>query len=166
MKLGNKKIGKTWWIVLVFIVVMGVGIAVFVYLRTTHTVTPKKPVPIIVSPQALPTGVQSFGVSYGDVKDNKPRLSLITVDPMTPAKNAIQKIVFTAQSPLPIIQVASVIRTDHGQHPLFFTLTSGTPTNGTWTATWKMLDAYDKTYEILFHLVTKDSYRDDSLALR
>jgi hypothetical protein len=114
----------------------------------------------------LPTGTQVFNVSVGDIKDNKPKMSLIRIEPLDPLFGGSQKITFQASSPFPIAQVASVVYTDKKTHQLVFNLTKGTRELGEWTATWNVDDTYEKTYRAVFHLVNKSDVRDEEITFR
>jgi hypothetical protein len=118
------------------------------------------------NPLPLPTGIQVFNVSYGSVTDDKPKMSLIRIEPVDPLFGEAQKVVFQASSPLPIAQVASVVYTDNKTHVLDFSLTKGTRELGEWTANWKMDDTYEKRYKIQVHLVNKKDVRDEEISLR
>ena len=163
---GNKKLNVELVILVLLFGIFCSLILVYIGKKRSTSLSNKLQPVTSINAAPLPTGTHIFTVSYGGIIDEKPRISSIKVDPLSPLLGAIQKISFSATSTLPIAQVASIIYTDNKKQPLSFHLVRGTTKNGEWEAQWHMDDTTNKTYKIIFHLVNKQDVRDDEIVFR
>jgi len=109
-----------------------------------------KPTPPPRKIYPLPSGTQSWKFSHGpDVKG--PKIQTATVDPLTPNTRDTQTVTVTIKNDTPVT-AAVTLYTDTMHKTFPMKLTTGTLTDGTWTANWKMEDTYNNTYHIDFTL--------------
>ena len=110
------------------------------------TVTPT-PTP---TPRPIPHGKKGFTVGQSD--KTVPQFSRGFIDPYDPEKEASQTVTIAVKYSQPVTKVTAVLKTDHAiSTPVLFTLTSGTNTNGEWSASWRIGDTYLYTYRLVLN---------------
>jgi|GEM_PF-1254680 len=116
-------------------------------------------------PRAIPHGPKGFTVGQSDKA--VPQFSKGTIDPYDPATNTIQTVTIAIKHTQPVIKVTAVLKTDHTiSDPHAFTLTSGTPTDGVWTGSWKMTDSYLYTYVLELKAESANEFAINPIVLR
>ena len=112
----------------------------------------------------LPTGTVTWAFSHGpDVTG--PKIQTATIDPVTPNKGGTQTVTITVKHDSPVTAtVTEFTDTTHQSFPM--KLTAGTPTDGTWTASWKLNDTYNATYHIDFLLQSSTGNWSGALTFR
>lgn len=119
----------------------------------------------LVTPKPLPTGNQVYNFSHGkDVFGPKP--AQMTVSPIDPKLNQDQKIVVTIAHPLPITKTKLTLVTDTKSQdaPLTFVKKEGDLEY--WEATWKMIDTYNRQYQINIMLSDGQAEFNGGLTIR
>ena len=124
-------------------------------------VTPSKP-PAPPTPTPTPTalkhGKESYTVSGGGVDEPHPQD--ITIDPLDPAVGATQTFVLGIKTKYPVTTAYLSVRTDTKTTKIPLSLSSGTTTDGTWTASWTVPETY--TYNYLITPVVQTQYNQSS----
>lgn len=114
----------------------------------------------------LPTGKQSYTVSYGDKNVVKPKMVSIAIDPLESPIGSKHTLTFSVTSASPVTQIKTTLFSDNKTMDLPSTLVRGTAAKGDWEAVWTTDDTTDKIYKITFHLESAQGVRDDDIVLR
>jgi hypothetical protein len=127
--------------------------------NVTASPTPK---PTIIP---LPEGPQSYRFSYGSEVVG-PKISRLTVNPLTPEPGTNQTITIEAGHTTPITEVVVEVITDEETKTHKLSKSDGNELQGSWTGTWNINTPYN--YQYGFHLVLKssDSTYDNTMWLR
>lgn len=110
------------------------------------------PTPAPIHP--LPTGTQEYTFMFGkDVIG--PKIQKVTINPLTPAKNGTQTVSVAIKNDSAVTRATATLYTDREQHAYELKLASGSATDGSWAASWKITDTYNYTYYLKFLLQSK-----------
>lgn len=118
------------------------------HLNPTPTPTPGGPTPTPIptpTPNPIPHGNKGFSVSS---RNPGPRMGRGTITPYDPAIGTTQSISINVSDSInPVTSVGVIVQTDHATTTHAMSLTSGTTSNGVWTASWTVTDSYNYTYK-------------------
>lgn len=101
----------------------------------------------------LPTGKQTYNARGAESK--KSAATSITFDPLDPKKDTNQTITATIESKEPVNSVKVTVNTDNSSNPYPMKLISGDSSKGEWSAIFKVIDTYEKIYNISFEIITE-----------
>lgn len=122
------------------------------------------PTPLI-TPKPLPKGKQVYSFSHGkDVFGPKP--VQMTVSPIDPKLNQDQTVLVTVSHHIPVTKTTLTLVTDtkSQQTPLTFVKKEGNLEY--WEATWKMMDTYNRQYQINIMLSDGQTEFNGGLTIR
>lgn len=155
---------------LVFVVLVLLGLGVIAYLLLKMNIlsvkidspgSPKLDGQTAVQPSPTPmpkpigSGLITVDNSFG--KDvTGPKMHQTLFDPIDPARGSKQTVTAKVRHTSPVTSVAATITTDTKNNELQFSLTTGTDTDGVWTATWTVDDTYEQQYYANFILKSSD----------
>lgn len=106
-------------------------------------------------PKPIGSGKVTVDNSFGkDVIG--PKMYQTLFDPIDPALNSQQTITAKVRYTAPVTSVTATLTTDTKNTEIPFKLTSGTDTDGVWTATWTVNDTYEQQYYGNFILKSSD----------
>ncbi len=125
-------------------------------LKPTPTPRPVKP---------LPSGKQEYTFSHGKNVVG-PKIGTAVVDPLTPVANGNQTLTVTIKHDSPVTDASVTLVTDTKREQHSLQLASGTTSEGTWAASWKMTDTYNYTYRIEFRLQSATDIYTGGLTFR
>lgn len=123
------------------------------------TPTPK---PTIVP---LPEGSQTYRFSNGS-KVVGPKISSLTIDPLTPNQGDTQTVTLSAMHTSAITSVTIEVITDHKTEKHTLTQKSGTSVDGSWEGAWTMNDTFDYTYGLRLVLTSSEGIYDNTMWFR
>ncbi len=111
------------------------------------------------TPRPIPHGKIGFGVG-GSVPE-APKFGRGFLNPYDPAKGTSQVVSIEMTDTVDIESITGVMKTDHEQYQLTFSLVEGTKQKGRWEATWTVTDSYLYTYEL--NLRAKNAKTSDNV---
>jgi hypothetical protein len=163
-------------ILIAALVLLYIGLNIGVYLLATKTSFFKKYItktPIetpAVAPTkkpvyVLPSGTQTYTFSHGK-KVVGPKLGKVTLDPLTPENNTVQKLTVTITNDSPVTSAQVTLITDSDQKTYPLQRTNGTNQDGTWTTEWNMIDTYEQNYRLKFDLKSSTGDYSGSMTFR
>lgn len=112
----------------------------------------------------LPAGRQSWRFSQGRLVTG-PKIQTATVDPVDAANGTTQTVTITVKHDSPVSATVTV-RTDTTAPSYPMKLIAGTLTDGTWEASWKVLDTHNYIYRINFLLQSSTGNWSGGLTFR
>ncbi len=126
---------------------------------------PPTPTPTPRTIRPLPSGIQTYRVSYG--KNNKgPKIKEAIIDPLTPKIGDTQKVTLTITSDSAITKAEIILHTDTKKTTYPLSLINGTKTDGTWEAVWNMPESYDYSYSIRFAIHNETGRHENGMLFR
>jgi len=140
----------------------------FTHQETGENLVAQTPLPSSTpqpTPKPIPSGTQTYNLSHGkDVVG--PRLNQVTIDPFDPAVGESQTVTAKISHTSPVTDVAATMNIDGRSDTHTFKRISGSDTDGTWQATWTMMDSYDYTYYLFFKLTSEVDIFEGGLTFR
>lgn len=114
---------------------------------------------------ALPEGSQTYTFSHGSTVKG-PKMSTLTIDPLTPEAGTTQTLKLTAAYSSTIKGAKVEVVTDNRRVEHILQRTAGTDTESTWEGNWILEDTYDYKYGFRFILTSDAETYDDYMWLR
>lgn len=131
-----------------------------------HPLQTKKPIIIptkVIYP--LPPGEQTYLFSYGDQAVG-PKIQKATISTLVPKKGEAQTATIIIANNSPVTGASATLYTDNQQKTYELKLINGSPTNGTWEASWTMSDSYNDIYHLNFLLKSATGNWSGALTFR
>lgn len=95
-----------------------------------------------------------------------PKFTECAIDPLDPHSTRDQFFTIVIGSERPITEAIATWITDHGEHSVPLSLTSGTPTQGVWSGKWSVDDTAWYRYQIMIRASDGTRMRETAVTLR
>jgi hypothetical protein len=132
---------------------------------TTLKTTPTPPPAPTPAPKPLPSGRQIYNLSHGE-NVNGPKISQVIIDPLDPSVGGTQIVIIKITHTSPVTKAEATLETDNMDKTYILDRVAGSDTDGTWQASWKTEDSYNRTYYLFFKLESEEDTYEGGLTFR
>lgn len=129
---------------------------------TLPTLPSPSPTP---TPKPLPSGPQTYTFSHGGLVTG-PKPSSATITPLDPELGDTQSLTVTVSHTSPVSSASLTLLTDNDSRTFPLSLSSGTPTEGVWQASWETQDSYLQRYQIQLSFQAGEEVFNGGLSFR